>query len=277
MRTACFYTIIPFFPIVVPVLLEEAAPVGSKSRKSGKKPSLRNRYFRFLFLLVAGIVTLGSCKKSEIVKTDLPAFGTCKPVPLTGALSYNPTSATYTYNSKGGGIIVIAGTSPIKFLHKDYSGFEVVWWGDLTVGATTKLSANHENLNGKHIKDRVGSIRSFKFPDGTKLTLTTDGEKGQILSISIFEAETSYRINYTCNTVEYVGNDPLLTKKLDDSEPDGETAAIEFTATGLLYLNIYNEQSIGNRIDQRVPLGEINRAQPTQVRDYYDDLRLGHT
>ena len=52
-------------------------------------------------------------------------------------------------------------------------------------------------------------------------------------------------------------------------EPDGEAGGFEFTSTGLLFVNFYTEDVQGQKINSRVPLGEIFRATPNQVVDYY--------
>ena len=273
MRTISFYVSLPYSPVLIMIPNEEVP----FEKPSGARSLSRKSYILSVSIILIALLSFSSCKKNNTVVAAFPVLGTCKAVAVTGSLSYSAANSAYAYNTKGGGKILITGSLHIKFSHKDYENFTVEWWGGLTVGGQNRLSANHENLNGKHIKDRVGSVRSFIFPDGTKLTLKTDGETGQILTISIYEAEVSHHINYVCNTVEYSGVDQSVAQKLDQSEPDGETATIEITATGLLYLNIYNEPTVGGKVEQRLPLGELNRSQPNMVRDYYDDLRLGHT
>ena len=77
--------------------------------------------------------------------------------------------------------------------------------------------------------------------------------------------------------MEYSGQSAFVAKSLDDAEADGETATFELTATGLLLYNIYHEDEPGNKVYERVMLGELSRSQPNMVNDYFDDPRLGHT
>lgn len=41
-------------------------------------------------------------------------------------------------------------------------------WGKSATGSLR--AALHENLNGKHIKNRIGNNRTIFFPNGTKIT-----------------------------------------------------------------------------------------------------------
>jgi hypothetical protein len=224
------------------------------------------------------MLSLAACKKDkQPVKPVLPVFGTCKSVASSGRLSFSDPAGPYTYQTSGGGKIVIDLNSIITISHADYPGFKIEFWGVATVNGKTNLSGSHESLNYKHIKDRFSARRTINFPDGAKFTFVTDGLQGPILSISIYDGAACYHINPVCKTLEYSGSSAEITKQLDDLEPDGEAAAFEFTATGLLYLNTYTEEASGNKIPQRIPLGELNRAEPTQVKDYFDDPRLAAT
>lgn len=126
---------------------------------------------------------------------------------------------------------------------------------------------------------KTGSIAAqYCFPDGAKITLISNGYAGPPVSIRIYEGNESHHINPACNnTLEYSGTDAAITKLLDEAEADGETGTFEFTATGLVYVNIYTENIPGNKTENRVLLGEIFKEDPNNVYDYYDDPRLGHT
>jgi len=45
----------------------------------------------------------------------------------------------------------------------------------------------------------------------------------------------------------------------------------------VLFLNIYTEDVVGQKVEKRVPLGEIFKNEPTTTHDYYDDPRLSRT
>jgi hypothetical protein len=230
--------------------------------------------------LFSGIVLLLatfciSCKKEN--KTEPPVFGTCQAVAAKGHLTKGATAGTYTYRTSGGGTITINQTQ-IIIAHDNYPGFKLEYWGDAGTPGQPLNSANHENLNGKHIKSRIDSRRSIIFPDGAKITFIANGWAGTPVSIRIYEGNESHHINPACvNTLEYSSTNGALTKQLDDEEADGETGTFEFTATGLLYVNIYTENTPGSKLMNRVLLGELFKINPSQVTDYYDDPRHGHT
>jgi hypothetical protein len=229
--------------------------------------------------LMSQVAYLTACKKSNGTSGDeIPVFGTCNAVSLAtnGHLTYDAGTG-YTFHTSGGGIIVIDRQNYIKYMHDAYSGFNVAWWSDATVNGQSVNAAEHESLNGKHIKDRSGSVRTLLFPDGAKLTLVADGDVGPVLSITIFDGKEVHHINTACNTLEYSTTDSPFAKALDDREADGEAAIIEFTTSGLLYVNLYLEATPGNKVMDRVVLGEIFRDDPGRVSDYYDDPRYGNT
>lgn len=165
----------------------------------------------------------------------------------------------------------------IIITHDNYPGFKLEFWGGLTVGGETRTSANHENLNGKHIKDRLALRRTIIFPDGAKITFVAADTAAQLLSISIYDGTEYHRINPTCHALEFSVSDVCNVQNLDNAEADGETGTFEFTSTGLILYNSYTEDTPGNKINNRVNLGELETASPSLVRDYFDDPRLGHT
>lgn len=236
--------------------------------------------YRLTFFLLLLILSLSSCKKDKNDKEEekLPVFGNCKPVTPAGHISQASTSGPYTFRTNGGGIIIVDPDKGITIRHDSYTGFSLEFWGDIDMpGGGIKTSANHENLNGKHIKDRKATRRTIIFPDGAKITFVSNGDRGTLLSVSIYDGEEAHYINPTCNSLEYSSINASISKQLDNLEPDGETSAFEFTPGGLLYFNQYNEESAGNKVVDYYKLGEIYHDQPKAVNDYYDDPRLGHT
>lgn len=231
-----------------------------------------------------GVVSISVCLLLIILftsacKKDKKSTGTCSvsAVPPTGHLTYTNASGPYTFRTNGGGTIVINPAGGVTIIHDNYAGFKIELWGDTTVNGQTKTSANHENLNGKHIKDRLGARRTIIFPDGAKVTLIADGVNGPLISVSIYDGAESHRINPVCNTLESSSTILTTAQQLDNAEADGETGAIEFTASGLVFVNIYTENTVGNKVMNRYNLGEIFRNNPNMVNDHYDDARLGHT
>lgn len=229
--------------------------------------------------VLTALLFINGCHKD---KEDKQTDQSCIPVISTGRIGGTASGDSYAFRTTGGGHITLKiGTTialrTINITHEDYPGFNLELWGDTTVKGITRTSANHENLNGKHVKDRIGSRRTIIFPDGAKFTLVADGAKGPLRYVSIYDGSESHRIDLTCNTLIKSSTDPAVARQLDDEEEDGETGSFEFTATGLLFFNLYTEDKPGVKNEKRVNIGEIFRSNPTQVNDYYDDPTRGST
>lgn len=243
--------------------------------KKTNESRVSSRIFLLITVCLLTVMFFTSCKKEKNGE-ELPVFGTCQAVSATGHLSYINATGPYTFRTNGGGTITISDLGQIIITHDSYPGFKIEFWGgDITPSG--KHSASHENLNGKHIKDRIGTRRTFIFPDGAKITFAAPPPFQPLTFISIYDGAEVHRINPGCNTVEYSMINSTIAKQLDDAEEDGETSTIGFTATGLLWNNIYTEDTSGNKIMNLVPLGELNKSMPSMVNDFYDDPRLGHT
>lgn len=147
-------------------------------------------------------------------------------------------------------------------------------WGDYP---TAIGSALHENLNGKHLKDRIGKNRTVICPDGTKITLVSTGPQDPVTAFTIYNGATVHHVNVTCRKLEYSASNQQVANRLDALQADGEVGMFEETETGMLFYNIYNEDAPGNKVYQRIDLGSLPKNSPTQVNDLYDDPRLMHT
>ena len=186
----------------------------------------------------------------------------------------------FEYRTSGGGTIRYSNdnTKVIELFHDNYPNFRIEFWGNDAANGISRLSGTHENLNGKHIKDRVGPIRTFIFPDGAKVTFVAGNDTLPITSFTIYEGGECHRISAYCFIVESSTiNDAALAQQMDNAEPDGETSTIEFIPTGMHWLNIYTEATPGNKVNKRELLGGLKTGEPNTVNDYYDDPRLGHT
>ncbi len=240
----------------------------------------RSRMIRipgFFFLLVIFFI---SCTKKDKPAGEELRLGTCSAVTPIAGLTQAGIADSLVYRTSDGGIIVIRPDLSMAVRHEQYTGFKLEFWGIEVVNGSSKLVANHENLNGKHIKDKESGSRSVILPDGAKLTIRGGSNYLDLIrSVSIIDGNISHHFSFSCNQVvlEHSATSPALAQALDDLEADGEASALEFTTEGLLWVNIYVENSTGTKVYNRVPLGEIIRANPTLVRDYYDDPRLGHT
>ena len=213
-----------------------------------------------LFLL------LSACKKDDDNLTDkFPILGTCTPVAFTGNLSQSSTDNIITYITRGGGKIKIDGYT-FFYSHKYFADFNIVFRG-----------FEHEDFNGKHIKDFLGNRRSLIFPDGAKITIVNAELNKSIKSFSIVDGEEYHHYNFTCNKLEFSSVKSPYAEGLDYEEVDGETATFEITETEILYYNIYTENRPGIKIENKIPLARLFKDNPIQVYDLYDDPRLKNT
>lgn len=233
----------------------------------------------FKLLPVACCVCLlfAACKKDKAQQEELPTLNTCKSVEAkAGLLSLG--NGLYEYTSGGGVTIKInrndtQGSLKITLTDASYPNlitYEL--WG--ITDESESYATVHENLNGKHIKDRIGSNRTVFFPDGTKLTCVAAGPQKAVTAISIYDGPNAHHLNITCDKVEYSNSNEAIAKRLDELEPDGETSTYELTSTGLMFYNIYTEDTPGNKVEQRVNLGSLVNDDPHKVNDLYDDPRL---
>lgn len=159
---------------------------------------------------------------------------------------------------------------------KDYLDFnKVEHWGD-----------PHENLNGKHIKDWGGepewdgARRSLVLDDGTKLTMEAQGAQGVVEHTSIYDGDENLQVDNCRNALVHHGVDATDTAMRDAAQHDGETArfATDAGTAVATYTNVYNEDAEFDVVEFDVPLGETGGYEnPNNVRDFYDDPRLGHT
>jgi len=219
-----------------------------------------------LLILIMMIFSLSCKKKPKNVPEELPVFGSCEVVAPVGGMSLSPDGG-FIYQTSGGGKIVINHDLSLIISHKDYAGFSLEFWGSVPQGAA---SYNHENLNGKHVKDRVGNRRTVVFPDGAKITWYVREALGPAVSITIYDGDQVHHINPACNTLEYSTDNPVVAKRLDDLEADGETCTFEITATGLRFKNIYTEEMAGNKVMDAVLIAELFKDNPTRVNDYWN-------
>lgn len=235
--------------------------------------------FKLLFFACCAGILLTACKKDKSgQQEELPVLGTCQVVaPIAGFQVQE--DGLYEYNS-GKGTIIRIDTRIIDNVRRStvtitYSGkYTYQLWGDSQIAAGSAL---HENLNGKHIKDRIGKSRSVITPDGTKITLVSTGPQDPVTAFTIYHDANVYHVNVTCNKLEYNASNQQITGRLDELQADGETSMFEDTETSILFYNIYNEDTPGNKVYQRIDLGSIPKNNLNQVNDLYDDPRLGHT
>lgn len=199
--------------------------------------------------------------------------------PLTcAAASGGPAGAVYTYTTTGGWRVTVNRFTVTLARPGDADKIES--WG-----AGAAEGTQHENLNGKHIKDWIGTTgrRTFRLPDGAVVTLRTC--PGHVLAFaSVYDGAHTRRVSAETNAVLFSSDDAAVATRLEALEADGETARVYVNdADGVSYENIHEQTvlpdgSAGPVVPGVLPLGETGGPQnPTRVRDYYDDPRLGHT
>lgn len=239
-----------------------------------------------LFLPDLRVLSLGSIKLTVVLDsaTGEPA---CPSVAPQGGLTH-VEEGKYLYESAGGAQILINRISKeslvITLGYKGYSNFSYQFWGNSSEeifdsNPDNLAPASHENLNGKHLKDRLGKNRTVIFPDGTKMTYesTAPWYMGGVTRISIYDGKNVHHFNMTCFGLEYSSASSMDTQEQDDLQADGETSTFELTETGLIFYNIYNEDTAGNKVYERIDLGSLTKDNEKQVNDLYDDKRLAHT
>jgi hypothetical protein len=161
---------------------------------------------------------------------------------------------------------------------------KVEWWGFTSAGQTPPVDPFHENLNGKHIKDTLGGVRSLLLPDGAKITARSVSGVPGIQPVSLYDQGRAYHVDALANTLTSETLEAAAAAEEEEAEADGETAAVYLPGKGVLeYWNVYqqDEDLDGTPLDAvpaKQQLGETGgTANPNQVNDFYDDPRLIHT
>lgn len=145
----------------------------------------------------------------------------------------------------------------------------------------------HENLNGKHVKDWLGTRRTLLFPgrDGDViLTMDATGPHGVVTRTSIYDDGKIRVIANDTNTLTFSSDDPSVVAAHEAAEADGETARITpLRCEVVSWDNEYTqeEDDTGAPLEKEptpAPLGTTGGTRnPRQVNDLYDDPRLAHT
>ncbi len=230
----------------------------------------------------AGLATItatseGESATAQITVNTPPA--TCAATSATGRLEYRLVDDTWRYTTQGGWTVTIAGIATVTIVNPHYgvNGTKLEFWGDLS-GQPGVPSFGHENMNGKHIKDRIGNQRTIHTLDGAIITLNASPNLGRI---SIYDHDQTHRL-------ERVGTSLAVSRSCahaffeEELEPDGEASGFVIDGEGYWWKNLYDQGvtgagSPGPKVPNVVPLARVNEANPNQVNDYYDDPRLGHT
>lgn len=227
------------------------------------------RSFNILFSV--GAVFIAGCSDSTAPQSCVSVADA-----TDGRLKLISSPRSYEYTTCGGGTIQFS-RGTIMIGHLDYKNpFALELWGDdFDVGGTSRFI--HENLNGKHIKNGEGTIRTIIFPDGAKITVGKFDPEGAGYRLSIYDDRVLHVFDIETMQLTHSSRSRGDIAKIDAQEPDGEASEFRFTKDGLVWENIYNEFIPGSRVNNRKVLGSLELDKPKQINDYYDDPRIGHT
>lgn len=144
----------------------------------------------------------------------------------------------------------------------------------------------HENLNGKHLKDWAGhpawdgTRRTIELGDGSRITLEASGEQGVVLLTSLYDGARNVQVDNCRNRIAHTSDDPVDTATREQQQYDGEIASFTTDAASgvATYRNLGNEGADFEYVATPQLLGTTGGfANPNNVRDFFDDPRLGHT
>lgn len=239
---------------------------------------MKTNYF-FKYISICFCLMLFSCSNDD----DSTEVEECQLISVGNGLSAAEECGLYEYVSASGVTIKINAHGVVTYT--DASTFSndftiQIWGSDET--DNSYLYGSHENLNGKHIKDRLGLNRTILHPSGLKITCVSSGSNvftwaDYFTSITIYDGAIVHHINLVTNEVEYSGVNQYIADNLDANEADGETSTYEVVGNMLYFFNTYTENELGNKVIERVDLGSLDHTNPNQVNDLFDDPRLAHT
>ena len=225
----------------------------------------------------AGIATISATSEGktgtiQLTVNPLPALSCASTVP-TGRLTRPNPGGSYLYTTQSGWKIELTPTW-ILTMTEPQAHSKVEWWGTPSGG----LALSHENMNGKHIKDWLGSRRSMELPGNALITVQAGGTPATG-HVSIYDGTESHRIDLPGFTVS---RSCAIARFEEDLEHDGETSRVFDDGTGFVYDGIYQQGASGTgaplqKAFQLIPFARTFFAQPNTTNDFYDDPRIGHT
>jgi len=208
------------------------------------------------------------------ITVNAPPPQTCESSVPIGRLTFDgPTG--YSFFTSGNWRVMVRPDYSVRILVPGWP-WHLEFWG---APATPQSPVTtHENLTGKHIKDRLMSARTVHLTDGTTVTLF-GLDSPETAGVSIYDQDQTHRImlkdlrlTHSCAVGRFGETD----------EADGEASDVTMNADGMLWRNTYTQDELPGRIPGAkvpgiVPLGQTNFINLNQVTDFYDDPRLGHT
>lgn len=226
-----------------------------------------------------GVATITATSEGKSATAGI-TVNQCPPTAATGRLEFLCEENIWRYTTQGGWTVsMTANGGTVTIVNPLYgtNGTKVEFWGNMP-GTPDVSTFAHENMNGKHIKDRIGNQRTIHTLDGAIITLNVDPNLGRI---SIYDHDQSHRLDRVGNAL-VVARSCACAFFEEELEPDGEASGFVNDGEGFWWKNLYDQGvngdgSPGPKVPNVVPLGRVNQNNPNQVNDYYDDPRLGHT
>ena len=223
-----------------------------------------------------GTVTITATSDGKSGSVELPVqTPTCGwPLP-TGRLEV-ASDCSYSHITNGGWRITL---NKLTLTIVDPSNrVKIENWGVSDHGVEVAMA--HENLNGKHVKDFLSNRRSHQLPDGSMITIDAS-VGGRRAWVTIYDTDQTHRLDAGADQawLEWSSSQGQFGEA---QEPNGETSRIFDEGEGFRWENIYTQEAgAGGVPGPKVPgvegLAETVFANPGQVKDYFDDPRLGHT
>lgn len=210
-----------------------------------------------------------------------PPAAVCAATAPTGRLTQASADAPFVYTTSAGWTITIVKGSSITVTyppgHLTYDS-----WGSAS-DASFPQPVQHENFNGKHVKDWLLPRRTLLIPGGTKLTIASVDHAiaagvYPVFTVSIYDVDQTHRIDEQTHRVT---RSCAIANFEEVDEYDGETARFVAESGGWLFEQQYIQRvsTSGTVANESAvyPLARIYNDSPNRVDDYYDDTRLGST
>src|SRR5690606_1378855 len=179
-----------------------------------------------------------------------------------GRLTIDGATGGFEYLTVGGWTIRISKNWGVVGMFHGNGLFKYEMWG--APSGDPLVALTHENLNGKHIKDRLVNRRTHLLPGGTLITFNLPPGDPLAGTVSIYDDDQTHRIDLAANAVT---RSCAIGMYEEDQEPDGETSHFLDTETGMLFEHVYDELETpsglpGQRIMNLYPLGRLYLDDP---------------
>lgn len=230
---------------------------------------MKNKTILAFSLWTSALLLNTSCKKEKAIQEE--QANPCMQTEKVGIFSGN--GQHYQYFGPNGKNIDIGLQGSLTITYACYPGFKIELWG---TNEKKEIFYQHENLNNKHIKDRLEANRTIVFPDNSKITIVTDGAGLVARMLYIQEKDRLFKINLSNFELETLEGSAKV-KGIDDTIADGETSTFKITEEGLSFYTIYVENILGKKESAIYDLGKLIKKDPKVVNDLYDDPRLSNT